>query len=50
MPRRVAAYLPATAGPPSTLISTVGAFIIGASFLFFLANLWVSWREPDPGR
>jgi hypothetical protein len=30
------------------VISTVGAFIIGASFLFFLANLWVSWRKPIP--
>jgi cytochrome c oxidase subunit 1 len=30
------------------VISTVGAFIIGASFLFFLVNLWVSWRNPIP--
>ena len=32
------------------MISTVGAFIIGASFLFFLVNLWMSWRQPGPGR
>ncbi len=48
MPRRVATY-------PSDLgwqfwndLASVGAFIIGASFLFFLANLWISWRHPVP--
>jgi cytochrome c oxidase subunit 1 len=48
MPRRVAAYLPSNGWTTLNVISTVGAFIIGASFLFFLANLWVSWRHPIP--
>jgi cytochrome c oxidase subunit 1 len=48
MPRRVAAYLPTNGWTTLNVISTVGAFIIGASFLFFLANLWVSWRDPIP--
>jgi cytochrome c oxidase subunit 1 len=48
MPRRVAAYLPSNGWTTLNVISTVGAFIIGASFLFFLANLWVSWRNPIP--
>jgi cytochrome c oxidase subunit 1 len=48
MPRRVAAYLPSNGWTTLNVISTVGAFIIGASFLFFLANLWVSWRDPIP--
>jgi cytochrome c oxidase subunit 1 len=48
MPRRVAAYLPGNGWTTLNVISTVGAFIIGASFLFFLANLWISWRDPIP--
>ena len=48
MPRRVAAYLPSNGWTTLNVISTVGAFIIGASFLFFLVNLWVSWRDPIP--
>jgi cytochrome c oxidase subunit 1 len=48
MPRRVADYLPTNGWTTLNVISTVGAFIIGASFLFFLANLWVSWRHPIP--
>ena len=48
MPRRVAAYLPSNGWTTLNVISTVGAFIIGVSFLFFLVNLWVSWRDPIP--
>ena len=48
MPRRVAAYLPSNGWTTLNVISTVGAFIIGVSFLFFLINLWVSWRNPIP--
>ncbi|HYA68799.1 MAG TPA: hypothetical protein VED63_08705, partial [Acidimicrobiales bacterium] len=29
-------------------ISTVGAFIVGASFVFFLVNMLVSWARPVP--
>ncbi|MDE3085228.1 MAG: cytochrome c oxidase subunit I [Acidobacteriota bacterium] len=46
MPRRIATY-PADLGwQPLNVVSTIGAYIIGVSFLFFLANLWVSWRKP----
>ncbi len=48
MPRRVADYRPDNGWTELNVISTVGAFIIGASFLFFLVNLWVSWRKPVP--
>ncbi len=48
MPRRVATY-PAGLGWASlNVASTVGAFIIGLSFLIMLVNLWVSWRNPVP--
>ena len=30
------------------MVSTIGAFIIGTSFVFFLVNFWVSWRKPVP--
>jgi cytochrome c oxidase subunit 1 len=50
MPRRVATC-------PSNLgwqfwndVATTGAFVIGASFLFFLADLWRSWQVPGPRR
>ncbi len=29
-------------------MSTIGAFIIAASFAVLLVNLWVSWRKPVP--
>jgi cytochrome c oxidase subunit 1 len=48
MPRRIATY-PADLGwQPLNIVSTIGAYIIGVSFLFFLVNLWVSWRKPVP--
>jgi cytochrome c oxidase subunit 1 len=48
MPRRIATY-PAHVGW-NTLneVSTVGAFILGGSFIFLLVNMWVSWRNPVP--
>jgi cytochrome c oxidase subunit 1 len=46
MPRRIADYLPSNGWTTLNVVSTVGAFILGASFLFFFANLWVSWRSP----
>jgi cytochrome c oxidase subunit I len=46
MPRRVASY-PSNQGWQSwNVISTVGALIIGASFIVFVVNLLVSWRSP----
>ena len=48
MPRRVASYAPDTGWTALNVISTLGAYIIGFSFLFFLVNLVVSWRKPVP--
>jgi cytochrome c oxidase subunit 1 len=48
MPRRVATYPVGLGWQTENIISTVGAFIIGVSFVFFLVNLWVSWRNPVP--
>jgi cytochrome c oxidase subunit I len=48
MPRRVASY-PSNLGWESyNVISTIGAFIIAASFAIMLWNLWKSWRKPIP--
>jgi cytochrome c oxidase subunit 1 len=30
------------------VVSTIGAYVIGISFVFLLVNLWVSWRKPIP--
>jgi cytochrome c oxidase subunit 1 len=48
MPRRVATYPDHVGWNFMNQLSTVGAFLIGISFVFFLANLWVSWRKPIP--
>jgi cytochrome c oxidase subunit 1 len=48
MPRRVASYAPDTGWTGLNIASSVGAFIMGASFLFFFINLVVSWRKPVP--
>ncbi|HTZ10421.1 MAG TPA: cbb3-type cytochrome c oxidase subunit I, partial [Acidimicrobiales bacterium] len=48
MPRRVASY-PADLGWQAlNVVSTIGAYVIGVSFVFLLVNLWVSWRRPVP--
>ncbi len=48
MPRRVASY-PADLGWQAlNVVSTIGAYIIGISFVFLLVNFWVSWRKPIP--
>ena len=45
MPRRYADYLPrATASPALNTISTIGAFLLGASMLPFLYNVWKTAR------
>jgi len=48
MPRRVADYLSSNGWTGLNQLSTVGAFVIGFSFLFFFANLIQSWRKPVP--
>jgi cytochrome c oxidase subunit I len=45
MPRRVASYLPSDGYTTLNRISTVGAFLLGASTLPFLWNVWVSLRR-----
>ena len=50
MPRRVASYPAHLGWQTLNVVSTIGAFVIGFSFVFFLVNLWVSWRKPGPGR
>jgi cytochrome c oxidase subunit 1 len=44
MPRRYYDYLPSDNFTTLNLISTVGAFILGASTLPFLYNVWKSYR------
>jgi cytochrome c oxidase subunit I len=48
MPRRVATYPAGVGWTFLNRLSTVGAFIIFASFIFFFVNLYVSWRKPIP--
>ncbi|PWR16206.1 cytochrome c oxidase subunit I [Micromonospora sicca] len=44
MPRRYADYLPTDGFDTLNAISSIGAFILGASTLFFIYNVWKSWR------
>src|SRR5215212_1477027 len=46
MPRRYADYLPGDGFTTLNTISTVGAFLLGASMLPFLYNVYVSRRAP----
>ena len=48
MPRRVATYTGHPGWQFLNQVSTVGAWIIFASFLFFAINIMVSWRKPHP--
>jgi cytochrome c oxidase subunit 1 len=48
MPRRVASYPSGLGWQTLNIVSTIGAYIIGVSFVFLLVNLWVSWRHPVP--
>jgi len=48
MPRRTASY-PSNLGWQSwNVVSTIGAYMIGLSFIVFVVNLLVSWRRPIP--
>ncbi|SCG75037.1 aa3-type cytochrome oxidase subunit I [Micromonospora coxensis] len=44
MPRRYADYLPSDGFTVLNIVSTVGAFVLGASTLFLIWNIWKSWR------
>ena len=44
MPRRYADYLPTDGFTTLNMVSTVGSFILGASMLPFLYNVWISYR------
>ncbi|MFF3866309.1 cytochrome c oxidase subunit I [Micromonospora sp. NPDC001898] len=44
MARRYADYLPGDGFTTLNTISTVGSFVLGASTLFFMYNVWKSWR------
>jgi len=46
MPRRYADYLPGDGFTTMNTISTIGAFLLGASTLPFLLNVWKSSRGP----
>ncbi|MFY1637925.1 cytochrome c oxidase subunit I [Solwaraspora sp. WMMB335] len=43
-PRRYADYLPTDGFTTLNTISTIGSFVLGASTLFFLWNVWKSYR------
>ncbi|HRA43782.1 MAG TPA: cytochrome c oxidase subunit I [Phycicoccus sp.] len=45
MPRRYADYLPEDGFQWMNDVSSVGAFLLGASTLVFLWNVWVTWRR-----
>ncbi len=49
MPRRVQSYTETEGLSFLNAMSTVGAFLIGVSTLFFIWNLWASWRKPVAG-
>ncbi|MDH6465744.1 heme/copper-type cytochrome/quinol oxidase subunit 1 [Micromonospora sp. A200] len=44
MPRRYADYLPQDGFTALHTVSTIGSFILGVSTLFFIYNVWRSWR------
>ncbi|MEV4656568.1 cytochrome c oxidase subunit I [Micromonospora sp. NPDC049301] len=44
MPRRYADYLPTDGFTTLHTVSTLGSFVLGVSTLFFIYNVWKSWR------
>jgi cytochrome c oxidase subunit 1 len=48
MPRRVADYLSSDGFTDLNRISTIGAFLLGASTLPFLWNVWITLRRGEP--
>jgi len=47
MPRRYADYLPSDGFELLNQVSTVGAFLLGASFLPFIWNVWITRKSPE---
>uniref|UniRef100_UPI00373FD24D aa3-type cytochrome oxidase subunit I n=1 Tax=Marinactinospora thermotolerans TaxID=531310 RepID=UPI00373FD24D len=50
MPRRYADYLPSDGFTALNQFSSVSSFILGASTLFFLANVWITARSGERAR
>jgi cytochrome c oxidase subunit I+III len=48
MPRRVYTYLPGLQWDPLNLVVTIGAFLMAAGVMIFLANLLISARAGEP--
>jgi cytochrome c oxidase subunit 1 len=48
MPRRIAIYQPSDGFTALNRMSSIGAWVLGFSFVFLLINLWTSWRRPIP--
>lgn len=49
MPRRFADYLPSDNFQTMNVVSTIGAIILGISFLPFLYNVYKTWRHAPGG-
>lgn len=45
MPRRYADYLPEDGFTTLNQVSTIGSFILGASMIPFVYNVWITWRK-----
>ncbi|MGH9068248.1 MAG: cytochrome c oxidase subunit I, partial [Acidimicrobiales bacterium] len=48
MPRRIATYQAASGWATLNLLSSIGGYTLGLSFLFWLTNVYISWRHPIP--
>ena len=48
MPRRIAVYNPGSGWGFLNLLSSIGGWTVGLSFVFFLLNLLISYRKPVP--
>jgi cytochrome c oxidase subunit I len=48
MPRRYADHLPTDGFTTLNIVSTIGAFILGASMIPFVWNVFQSWRYGEP--
>jgi cytochrome c oxidase subunit 1 len=46
MPRRIATYPASEPWHLLNVVSTIGAGLIAASFIFFVVNVFVSWKSP----
>jgi cytochrome c oxidase subunit 1 len=45
MPRRIYSYPAGLGFDNLNLLSTMGSFLLGSSFLIFMYNIWKSWRS-----